>query len=360
MPKYPCIRKKRNKWYYRLQYKGARIEQGSFDTAEESNQARLDHLQILQRHKLPPTELTVKKLCVKYLEEHAKVYTRYTTFIKNEATCRNHIIPMLGHKKIGKLTPNDMRHFHRYCIENKTPAVAHYTMKTLKKVFNWAVEWELLAANPIKGKLPPEPYTEHPTLTPEQLRLVLRNVPLREKTIIGLGVFAGLRIGEIFGLQWENVNFDDNTIYVKKQYSAGILADLKTRGSKSIIPVWSQLAMVLKLWKLQCGSQTWLFPGKKEDRPMWPERWRQLYWNKIKKEFKLPSDLRFHDLRHSFATILLSLGADKGDVQQLMRHKSIKITMDIYRHLLPKTLNRTLEFFDDLCGDKSGERSSLF
>jgi integrase len=267
---------------------------------------------------------------------------------------------MLGHKKIGKLTPNDMRQFQRYCIENKTPAVAHYTMRTLKKIFNWAVEWELLAANPIKGKLPPEPYTEHPTLTPEQLRLVLRNVPLREKTIIGLGVFAGLRIGEIFGLQWENGNFEDNTLFVKKQYSAGIIADLKTRGSKSVIPVWSQLAIVLKLWKLQCGSQTWLFPGNKEDRPMRPERWRQLQWGKIKEEFRLPADLRFHDLRHSFATILLSLGADKGDVQQLMRHKSISITMDIYRHLLPKTLNRTLDFFDDLCGEKSGERLGLF
>jgi len=136
MPKYPGVRKKRNKWYYRLQYKGARIEQGSFETAEEANQARLEHLRILQRHQLPPTELTVKNLCVKYLEEHERVYNRYATFVKNEAICRNHIILMLGHKNIGKLTPNNMRQFQRSCIENKTPTVAHYTMRTLKKIFN--------------------------------------------------------------------------------------------------------------------------------------------------------------------------------------------------------------------------------
>jgi len=100
--------------------------------------------------------------------------------------------------------------------------------------------------------------------------------------MIGLGVFAGLRIGEIFGLQREKVNFEDNTLSIKRQFSAGIVGDLKTRGSKPVIPIWSQFAMVLKLWKLQFGSQTWLFPGKKEDRPMRPERWRQLQWTKIK------------------------------------------------------------------------------
>ena len=171
MPKYPGVRKKRNKLYYRFQYKGASIEQGSFNSAEEAHKARLEHLRILKRHKLTPTELTVRQLCVKYLEEHERVYNRYPTFIKNEWTCRNHIIPMLEHKRIGTLTPNDMHQFQRYCIENKSPAVAHYTIRTQKKIFNWVVEWELLAINPIRGKLPPEPRTEHPTLTPEQLML---------------------------------------------------------------------------------------------------------------------------------------------------------------------------------------------
>jgi integrase len=319
---------------------------------------RLERLRVLKRHKLPPTELTVRQLCVKYLEEHERVYNRYPTFIKNEGTCRNHIIPMLGHKRIGTLTPNDMRQFQRYCIENKSPAVAHYTMRTLKKIFNWAVEWELLTANPIRGKLPPEPRTEHPTLTPEQLKLILQNVPLREKAVISLGVFAGLRIGEIFGLQWENINFEDNTIFIRQQYSSGILGDVKTRGSKSMIPIWSNLAVLLKMWKLRCGSHIWLFPGRRGDRPLRPERWRQLQWTAIKRKFGLPRDLRFHDLRHSFATILLTLGADKADIQQLMRHKSIKITMDIYRHIHPRTLNRALEFFNNFSWEQSWERES--
>jgi len=126
-----------------------------------------------------------------------------------------------------------------------------------------------------------------------------------------------------------------------------------------MIPIWDHLAILLKTWKLQCGSHTWLFKSKKFDKTLRPERWRQLQWIRIKKEYELPNNLRFHDLKHSFATILLTLGADKGDVQKLLRHKSISITMDIYRHLQPKTLSRVFEIFDSLSGEDRGEGRAL-
>jgi len=252
-----------------------------------------------------------------------------------------------------------MRQFQKHLIQNKSASVAYNTMRTIKKVFNWAVEWEIMADNPIKGKLPPEPKAEHPTLSMEQLAQIFGKVAAREKVAIALGVFAGLRISEIFGLRWEDINFQENTLYIRRQFTSGLIGSVKTEVSKSIIPIWDQLANMLKAWKLQCGSPEWVFGGKTSDRPLRPERWRQLQWTKIKRQFNLPSDLRFHDLRHSFATILISQGADKGDIQQLMRHKSIKITMDIYRHLLPKDVSRAYEFFNKLCGGKSGERDLL-
>jgi len=61
--------------------------------------------------------------------------------------------------------------------------------------------------NTIKGKLPYEPRNEYPTLGPDKLLNIFQHVPLREEEIIGLGIFAGLRIGEIFGLQWKDIDF---------------------------------------------------------------------------------------------------------------------------------------------------------
>ena len=348
MPHYPGVRKLGKRWFYRIQHKNKREQHGPYDTAQEASNARLDYLKKLKHQHTRPGNITVEQLCIKYLEEHEKVYNRHSTLEKNEGICRNHIIPILGKRRLEDLTPNEMRMFQKHCIQTKTQAVAHNTIIVLKKILNWAVEWELLDTNPIKGKLPPPPTTRHPTIDPDQLKYIMQSIPIREKLIIGLGLFAGLRIGEIFALSWSDINFKDNTIHIQRQYSSRILGPLKTESSESIIPLWDPLASLLKVWRLQCGSMTWLFKGNTEDFPLLPAHWRYNYWRKIKEQFDLPKDLRFHDLRHSFATILLSLGADKGDIQQLMRHKSIKITMDIYRHLLPRHLIRALKFFNEL------------
>jgi len=358
MPKPTGVLKRYKKWYYRISYKGKRIEKGGFTTAEQAYRARIEHIKKLQDQIIPPADITVRQLIIQYLEEHEKIYNRLSTVWKNEGTCRNHIIPYLGDRKVKGLKPTDMKKFQGFCVKNKTPSVAHYTMRTLKKIFNWAMEWEIIQYNPIKGKLPPEPTTEHPTVQPEKLFKMIHELKGREKIIVSLGALAGMRIGEIFGLKWDDIDFKENTIYIRRQYSSGVLGPVKTIGSRSIIPIWDKISFMLKEWKLQSGSPEWVFKGIK-DNPLRSERWRQLRWNKIKKEYCLPQDLRFHDLRHSFASILIGQGADKGDVQKLLRHKSISMTMDIYRHLQPKTLSRVFEIFNSLSGEGRGEGQAL-
>jgi len=222
MPKYPGVRKKRNKWYYRLQYNNKRYEKGSFDTAQEANRSRLEHLV----------------------------------------------------------------QFQSTIVKTRTQAVAHNTMSILRKILNKTVEWELIAYNPLKGRIPSPPNTEHSVLTLEQL------FPLVEG---------------------------------------------------------------LKEWRLESGSPEWVFKGK-AGNPFSPGSWCRVHWEKIKKDLKLPKDLRFHDLRHNFASILLSEGADLGDVQKLLRHSSYRTTADIYRHLMPGQLHRNFRIFTKLCGEQSGGR----
>lgn len=141
MPKRLGIRKKRNRWYYRIQIKGRRIEKGSFRTAKEAHLARLDYLKKHNRKISPQYNFTVKEICIKYLNEHDKIYHKHPTVIKNEGICRNHIIPVLGNRKINDLTPNDIRQFQKYCIENKSQPGCFFKSLSLifwKKIYSFS------------------------------------------------------------------------------------------------------------------------------------------------------------------------------------------------------------------------------
>jgi len=137
------------------------------------------------------------------------------------------------------------------------------------------MEWEIIQYNPIKGKLPQEPVTEHPTVQPEELFKMIRELKGREKIIVSLGALAGMRIGEIFGFKWDDIDFKENTIYIRRQYSSGIIGPVKTTGSRAIIPIWDKMALMLKEWRLQSGYPEWVFKGS-HDKPLRPERRRQL------------------------------------------------------------------------------------
>jgi len=233
-------------------------------------------------------------------------------------------------------------------------------MRTLRKILNRAVAWEFIPYSPMKENLPPAPENEHPVLTLEQVFHIVNNLQGRNKYIVALISFAALRPGEIFGLKWEDFNFIENKIHLRRQYVGGEIAPIKARkGHKGIVlPIWDKLTIMMIEWKQKCKSETWVFKGK-GNKPMDPNGWRAHEWREIKKRFDLPDNFRFYDLRHTFASIMLAEGAPLGDVQKLMRHKSYQITADIYRHLLPGQLEKNFKIFDFLSGNHSGNRNDV-
>jgi integrase len=124
-------------------------------------------------------------------------------------------------------------------------------MRTLRKILNKAVEWELITRSPLKTRIPPAPKGKHPILTPDQLFPLVEGLKGRDKYIVALAGFAGLRRGEIAGLQWQDIDFDNNTIHLVRQYTDGRLEDLKTSDSEATVPIWPKLSKMLKEWKLQ-------------------------------------------------------------------------------------------------------------
>ena len=347
MPKYKGISKKRNKWYYWIWYPDNKklVWYGGFDTAEEAHQSRINHEQKVLQDRIPLRDTALKSFIIKYLKEYEFPNNRITTAQKNEGICRRHIVPRLGDKKLQSLKPIDIVEFQNYLVAHKSKSVAFNTMRTLRKILNKAVEWEFIPHNPIKGQLPPAPEGEHPIITLEKLFEMITNLKGRDKYIVALAGFTGMRISEIFALRWEDIDFKENTISIRRQYIQGRILETKTKSSKAVVPIWEKLSMMLKEWRLASGSPDWVFRGRGSN-PQAPEGWRSDEWQRIRKQFDLPPDFRFHDLRHTFTSILLAGGASPGDVQKLLRHSNYQTTMNIYRHLIPGQLERNFDIFN--------------
>ncbi len=100
MPKYPGVRKKRNRWYFRIQYNGKRIESGVYICAEDAYVERVKYLNGLQSKKVKMNNITLNEFIQLYIKQHDIPGNRSTTLKKTRGVCNKHIIPVLGDQKL--------------------------------------------------------------------------------------------------------------------------------------------------------------------------------------------------------------------------------------------------------------------
>jgi integrase len=344
MPRYRGILKRKNLWYYRIQHQGKRIESRGFLAAEDAYRARTKQLEKLYSRDLVHHNITLVEFVAVYFEQYGTVSVRRATHHATESVARNHILPALGALRLQDLKSYHIIQFQNDVVRTRTPSTAHNVMKALRKILNKAVEWEYIDHSPLKGRIPPDRRNEYPVLELLDLFALVDRLQGREKVIVALAGFAALRRSEIFGLRWEDIDFKVGTLSLQRQYKNGEVSALKTDGSAAIIPLWSRLLRILMEWRLKSGSPEWVFPG--QEGPLSGHGWHNEFWGKIKRQCGLPRRLRLHDLRHTFASIMLSGGAAPGDVQKLLRHASYATTMNIYRHIMPGQLEKNFEIFD--------------
>jgi integrase len=356
VPKYTGVIKRYNRWYYRISIKGKWKEFGSYPSQEKAYRARLEHLHQIRIHEATPHNISFYEFTVKYLNEHVKTHNRIATLVKAESICRNHIIPELGKYRLHNITAETLLDFRNRLVTDKTPSVAYNAIRTVKRILNKAVEWDYLTHSPMKkGMVPSRPEKEHPTLPLEQIHEVIRTLKGRDKYIVALMGLAGLRRSEVFGLRWEDFNFQTKELMVKRQFTQGRIEPTKTAESKAVIPLCEDLtALIHKEWKLQSGSPEWVFKGF-GNKPLSGEWWGSTQWPKIKKIYGFPREFRIHDFRHSFATILIKKGVPLDRVQLLLRHKSLQTTYNLYRHLLPAELTREVSVLNAGCSEGYSE-----
>ena len=278
---------------------------------------------------------------------------RASTVVSYRGIINNHIVPRIGYIKLQKLTGDHIQSLYSTLLEQGlSPSTVGMVHTVLVSSCKDAVKWKRLAISPCESVISPRRVQKDMKfLTVEQARHLLDVAQGHTlEAMIVLAVLTGMRRGELFALHWEYINFRKGTIHVHRSLSYKNADGLgcvyreelpKTTAGIRTIPLPDIALEVLKAHKAKQLKQR-LHCG---------DAWKNLdvvfctgvgsYYNqsnhhkvfrKILEEAGLPL-IRFHDLRHSAATILLSMGVNPKVIQERLGHASVTITLGRYSHV---------------------------
>jgi integrase len=219
--------------------------------------------------------------------------------------------------------------------------------KTLNLLFNHAIRWEFATRNPISGPVrgsgvrQSEKRERIPdVLTVEEFQKLEAALPLRERVLVCLALSLGLRRGELAGLRWQDIDFEQLTVTVNRSVVDQVVGRAKTEASQRPLPMDSRIATLLKSWRSASkyvDAEDYVFAtdsnraGRKRGKqPVWLAKVMQYRVQPTARAVGITKAIGWHTLRHSFATWLLRNGEEVKVAQELLRHSSCRITLDIY------------------------------
>jgi integrase len=205
--------------------------------------------------------------------------------------------------------------------------------------FRHAMRHELYPTNPIANVRQVRKRSAEPSiLEPEEIVSILRELEGVEpvRTAFLLAAVTGMRRGEIFGLKWEDVDFETGVLRIRRSYVDGVEGPPKTESSRRPLPLPPQAVEALKAWKAiskYTNPDQWVFASEFHfgKQPMWPGTlWQRNVSPAIKRAQVTKPKLGWHTLRRSYASLLLSSGASLRVSMELMRHSTAEMTLARY------------------------------
>ena len=172
-------------------------------------------------------------------------------------------------------------------------------------------------------------------LTGAEIKVLVENLPIRERTLVLLAASTGLRQGELFGLKWRDVDFEHGELNVIRSIVCGVEGRCKTESSQKPVPMHSQLAGLLMAWRGQCKfnrDDDWVFASRLRNgqKPYWGAAIMRHHIQPVAEKLGVQKRIGWHTFRHTYCTLLRSLGVEFKVMQELMRHSSLRSTLDVY------------------------------
>jgi integrase len=288
----------------------------------------------------------------RWLSDSVKGTVRASTYERHEAIIRLHIKPSLGRVGLKKLTPAHVRGLIGEKLNaGLAPATVRKIHSTLHKALSQAVSDGMVPRNAADVKAPRPTPEEMRPLSEAEARAFLeaaRETGDRFEALYVLAIATGLRRGELLGLRWDDVDLKRGTLRVGRalvrEGGRHVLGETKTRRGRRQINLTPRTVNALKTHRKNQLEEKIRRTGLYQDHglvfasgvgtPLNPENLVKRSFKPLLKKAGLP-EIRFHDLRHTCATLLLGRGVHQKFVQELLGHATIAMTLDTYSHYLP-------------------------
>jgi len=319
---------------------------------------------------------TIKQYLEYWLEEVHKPTIRLSSYVKYHRLIHIHILPALGHVPLQKLAPQQVQSFYKQkSDEVLSPKMVHSIHGVLHKALENAVRWKLVSRNVCDLVSPPRLVKrEIQPLTADQARRLIKAARgHRLEAVLVMAITTGMRRGELLALRWQDIDFEHQSLHVRRTvdffagYGGYIETEPKTVKGRRMIALPPFVIEVLRHHRvvqlevrLKAGT-AWeehdlVFTGLRGN--YLNPRYILKLFAQVLKDADLPH-LRFHDLRHSAATLLLGMGVHPKVVQEILGHSQIGMTMDTYSHVLPSMQREAMEKWSDVFRDTTEDNTNI-
>ena len=329
-------------WWLRFTYQGKQYRQSTETEDKKLAQRILDKIkgEIAEGkwfEKLPGADKTFAEMMERYMTEHSARNKALRSHLRDKSL-RDHLVGHFGNLTLAEITPSQISEYKtKRREEGASPRTLNYELALMSHAFNLAIkEWELLRENPV-AKVSKEKVNNQIErwLTLEEQKNLLDKSPKWLQEIILLAVNTGLREGEILDLKWPQVNLSRKTITILEQ---------KNQGRDTLPLSEGALKVLQSRAEVRLKETEYVFHTRNATRISSRNLLRAFYSAAKKAGIE---KLRFHDLRHTFATRLAQAGVDLYTVQKLGRWKSISMVTR-YAHHYPESLRAGVEVLDKI------------
>ncbi len=357
------IWKDRNRWRAAVTVDGKRLTR-NFDTKVEcSDWIKETQLQVDRGMTHKKANVILGDFIQQWLEIHKSTLAPKTG-LQYEHLIQNYIVPQLGKIKLRELNLNRIEaHYLALQKSGASARTIRYVHAILRKCLNDAARRGYLGYNPTQGAILPRIEQKEMVFLDEgevlQFLITIQESP--HNALYTLAIKTGMRKGELLALKWTDLNWQRGTIRVQRQVQrikeqGLVFRPPKTRAGRRTIQLGEKTLETLQEQLERCkllksaASDSW-----KENNLIFPSTvGTPLGGSNISKDFKAQlkkagvKDIRFHDLRHTAASLMLNNGVPVIVVSKILGHSKTSTTLDIYGHLIPVMQEQAARVMDEI------------
>lgn len=324
---------------------------------------------------LPVTKLTLGEYLDRWMETVVKHDCRPTTMNTYRWAVDTHLKPELGDRKLTALTPTEIQEmYHR----KREQGLSAFTVRNIHAVLHRALEHAkrqgLVNTNVADLVQVPRTGPQQPTVfTPDEARRILEAAKEeRLHAAFVIAIYLGLRIGELLALQWDDINWEEKTITIRRQFNDAngklIRQEFpKTKSSYRTLDMPEAVVAALRKWRVEQAKErllvgeAWAEPNliftTQIGTPYLPNNWRKRDYRRVLERAGVPYR-KPHALRHTAITAMGAAGLPARTAQELAGHSNVGVTLEIYTHVFREDKRAAAKALDAFWAEKKEGQGS--